>query len=255
MSLLEKVSEFIPSSVKQNRLYSFVSKRYKDNEKDSVAGLYEDYSYGIKTFKDSHIGQRCFIIATGPSLNNTNLDLLKNEIIFGVNTLYKKGIETKYYVAHDSNIWRYNADEILKQPSTIFLAEGAGYKYLASDIRNNNVFPLHQGDSNSFSTDIVKDGIGVNASVVMVTLQIAYYMGFNKVYLVGCDSSNKGQHFHPIDENARITLKRKEDTWDRVMGQYELCKEYYEKVGRTIYNATVGGKLEVFERVKLEDVI
>jgi hypothetical protein len=33
-----------------------------------------------------------------------------------------------------------------------------------------------------------------------------------------------------------------------------LKNKGYEKTGRKVYNATVGGKLDVFERVTLEDV-
>ncbi len=35
---------------------------------------------------------------------------------------------------------------------------------------------------------------------------------------------------------------------------YELCKEFAEKNGVKIYNATRGGKLEVFERVDFDSL-
>jgi hypothetical protein len=44
------------------------------------------------------------------------------------------------------------------------------------------------------------------------------------------------------------------DDWEKLFKTYEVCKRVYEEDGRKIYNATVGGKLEVFERVKLEDL-
>ena len=43
----------------------------------------------IKEFQNIHQGKRCFIIGTGPSLNQTDFDLIKNEILIGVNTLYR----------------------------------------------------------------------------------------------------------------------------------------------------------------------
>ena len=249
---MEKLSEYVPSFVKKTRIYSSLSERRKGSERDTASGLYTISK--IMGLRDVFSGCDCFIIGTGPSINDTDMSLLAKKINFGVNTLFKKGLKTDFYVVHDGNMWRYNSTEILKQPSTIFLCESAGCKYLLSGNRQNNVIAIPQCSDDVFSTDLA-NGIGINASVVIVSLQIAYYLGFSEVYLVGCDSANKGHHFHPIDENAKITLRRKVDTWGRVMRQYELCKAQFEKDGRKIYNSTVGGMLEVFERVPLEEAI
>ena len=42
---------------------------------------------------------------------------------------------------------------------------------------------------------------------------------------------------------------------DRSMDVYRLLKKYADKHGIKIYNATRGGNLEIFPRVKLEDVL
>lgn len=38
--------------------------------------------------KDSHRGERCFIVGNGPSLKNTDLSLLKNEFAIGMNRVF-----------------------------------------------------------------------------------------------------------------------------------------------------------------------
>ena len=43
--------------------------------------------------------------------------------------------------------------------------------------------------------------------------------------------------------------------WSVVFREFEIFRDGFEKDGRKIYNATVGGKLEVFERKKIEDII
>ncbi|GAH32608.1 unnamed protein product, partial [marine sediment metagenome] len=43
----------------------------------------------IEDLKDIHRGERCFVIATGPSLLKTDFSLIKDEILFGVNTFYR----------------------------------------------------------------------------------------------------------------------------------------------------------------------
>lgn len=75
-------------------------------------------------------------------------------------------------------------------------------------------------------------------------------MGFREVYLIGCDCSSKGSHSY-ASKDSNVTGN---DDWETLFETYEVCKRAYEHDGRTIYNATVGGKLEVFERVKLGDL-
>ena len=64
---------------------------------------YKDSIQRILTLKDKHKGQRCFIIGNGPSLRNTDLTLLKNEITFGLNRIYllfgQMGFTTSYFVS------------------------------------------------------------------------------------------------------------------------------------------------------------
>ena len=85
-------------------------------------------------------------------------------------------------------------------------------------------------------------------------------MGFNEVYLLGCDCDySKTHHFHGkdysyMDDQVKQSLAL--DSRNEEMFQsYRIIKNAFEKDGRKIYNATVGGKLEVFVRKKLEDVI
>ena len=42
----------------------------------------------LKTFFNIHKGERCFIIANGPSLKSIDFSLLKNEITIGMNRIY-----------------------------------------------------------------------------------------------------------------------------------------------------------------------
>lgn len=53
----------------------------------------------------------------------------------------------------------------------------------------------------------------------------------------------------PLVEN-RNDKKWHDPQLNRVLANYEKCKEEFEKVERKIYNTTVGGKLELFDRVE-----
>jgi hypothetical protein len=41
----------------------------------------------LEKFREIHKGERCFVVANGPSLKKTNLDLLRGELTFGLNRI------------------------------------------------------------------------------------------------------------------------------------------------------------------------
>jgi hypothetical protein len=105
-----------------------------------------------------------------------------------------------------------------------------------------------------------------NSSTGMYTAaQFAAYMGFKEIYLIGVD-----HHFH-ISKNSRgeivvdnsvkdyFTDKYNEDkdklyipNTEKSTLTYVAMKEQCEKREIRVYNATRGGKLEVFERVDFD---
>ena len=226
------------------------------------------YNKQIKKLHGKYKGERCFIIGTGPSLNKTNFLPIKNEILFGVNTLYnglkKFDIDCKYWGVSDSNVFDKNYEALLNLDTTLFLADYAGREFLRKKgvyLKNAKIEPLvlrtlgRMNVWNKFSRDMTK-GIFSAGNVVIMCIQIAYYMGFKEVYLVGCDCSwDKTIHFHSGDSNVKDLRKRSVAVWSNIFSSYELCKKVFEEDGRKIYNATVGGKLEVFERKNLDEIV
>ena len=91
------------------------------------------------------------------------------------------------------------------------------------------------------------------ATVVIGGLQLAFYMGFKEVYLLGCDCDfSKQGHFYdePLESYEKEIIEV-----PRWFESYKMCKKAYKKDGRKIINATVGGKLEVFKRQSLEEIM
>jgi len=227
----------------------------------------------IKKFHNIHQGKRCFIIGSGPSIKKTNMGLLKNEITFGLNKLYRGniGFTPTYWVLISRNL--HAAIEIVKQTGTIlFIAGTCGrihskysyymkYPIIIKDMAEIKVW-------DKISRDLTK-GTMTGKMVVFEALQIAYYMGFTEIYLVGMDHSNMGNYFFSnvgqekeYFNNPKIkNVDGKKKILDRptnfkeIFETYEIVKKEFEKDERHIYNATVEGELEVFERKKLGDVV
>ena len=83
-------------------------------------------------------------------------------------------------------------------------------------------------------------------TVVITLIQIAYYMGFKDIYLLGCDCHyGKVHHFDGTKADNRVTKD-----WRHIFQRYAQCKRQLEHRDRNIYNAGKGGKLETFKRVE-----
>ena len=110
----------------------------------------------------------------------------------------------------------------------------------------------------------IEDGLYEGYTVTYMCLQVAAYMGFKEIYLLGVDHSYSTE----MDKNG--SLIRKPDIKDHFSENdkvtnipqlykstlaYEMAKKSAEKLGIKIYNVTRGGALEIFERRKLEDVL
>ena len=85
-------------------------------------------------------------------------------------------------------------------------------------------------------------------------MQFAIYMGFKEIYLIGLDTNynnyKNDNHFYfesPNEKHIPFFV-------DVVFNAYQVARHYAERHGIKIYNATRGGKLEVFERVNFDDL-
>jgi glycosyltransferase involved in cell wall biosynthesis len=229
----------------------------------------------IAAVKDIYRGERCVIIGNGPSINQTDLGKLKDEFTFAVNGIfYKKdemGFDPTFYVVSDSSVMKENAESIRDYK--------AKFKFFPTLYRNlhpaednvsfyllNRGFYEHKGSSfcvPRFSMDCARR-IYCGQSVTLTNIQLAYYMGFSKVYLIGMDFSysipqsaivqgelitsteDDPNHFHPLYFGAGKTWK--DPHLDRIKIGYQYARDVFLADGREIINATKGGHLEVFRR-------
>ena len=92
---------------------------------------------------------------------------------------------------------------------------------------------------------------------VPMTIQLAVVEGFDEIYLIGCDLgyvANENNHFH-VDYAPKQRALLAES---KAIKRNEVTKMAHEYVLRNIeipiYNATIGGELEVYQRVNYEEL-
>ncbi|UCC23544.1 MAG: glycosyltransferase, partial [Planctomycetota bacterium] len=223
-------------------------------------------SLRLAQFRDKHRGQRCVIIGNGPSLNKMDLSFLKNEITFGMNRIYllfnKWDFRPTYYVSVNPLVIEQSAGEIYKITSPKFLSLN-GLPYVQN--HRDNIF-LRSVRRPSFSTD-PRNGLWEGHTVTYVAMQLAYFMGFSEVILVGVDhyfktkgapnkeivsQGNDENHFHPdyFGKGVRWNLPDLEKS----EMAYRLARQAFEAAGRRIIDATVDGHLTIFPKADYREI-
>lgn len=221
----------------------------------------------LRQFKDKHLGQDCFIIGNGPSLKKMDLSVLKDYHTFGQNKIFllsdQVDLNLSYLVSVNKLVIEQSAKEFESMKFPLFLSYVAAKGVVREQ---ENIHRLHTLNIWSFYEDIAQP-ICEGNTVTYVSLQLAYYMGFKRVFLIGVDhsfkqtgSSHEVQVYKGDDENHFHPDYFKGQQWQLadVYGSevsYHLANYFYQKAGRGIYDATVGGKLEVFPKIGFEEAI
>lgn len=236
------------------------------NSKRAKATLrYEDSieAKRIRSLKGIYNGKRCFLIGNGPSLRVEDLELLKNEITFGANRIYRIFDDTTwrpdYYVAFEPEYVTQNIEYLKTVPvnRARFLNNRAYTENTENTywINCTSKFCIEKETTESifFSEDISKS-IGDGYSVTFTMLQIAIYMGFSEIYLVGMDH-NKGNRKTTHYYKDAPKDYRTPTFWNGIEYAYTLAKEHADEKGILIANLTRGGQLEVFPRMEFDKVV
>jgi hypothetical protein len=192
-----------------------------------------------------------------------DLSYLVDEHTIGVNQAYyctfpQWGFVPKYFCCSDIHAYKVCMDAYGKTGvETVFI-----YDYLRAivgDYPKDFCYDVprigeHLWDGASFSSDI-ETGTNIGKTVVIdLALPAAMYMGFNPIYLIGCDCEPTG-HAYPGDKHAQpYTFGHSPCDFESQKKSYQVVREYADMNGIEVYNATSGGKLEAFKRIEYADI-
>ena len=220
----------------------------------------------LSSYKNKHAGERCFIIANGPSLKTMDLSFLKDEITFGMNRIYLLFDEIPflptYYVCINELILEEFAQDINQLPMPKFLNWDRRSLYNLSD--KNAIFLRYSlGLHDAFGYEPGKIQY-TGGTVTYASLQLAYFMGFKEVILIGLDhnyvekgipnkveirqSDRDESHFHPNYFPKGVKWQLPDLLRNEVA--YQMAKDAFTQDGRIVLDATPGGKCPVFERIE-----
>ena len=248
-------------------------------KKDSI--YYPSMSY-LNEVKGKYAGKRCFIIGTGPSLTVEDLNALSGEFTFSLNSIYKMFDKTtwrpSFYVNNDVALEYKMASPLstrlaeltdcLKKYDfnrcfiTLSRFDDEIYKICQDRVTflpvQDYLYQLSQPYIPTLKDDCIK-GLQAFGTTVAIAYQIACYMGFSEIYLLGTDCSYMSKaHAYEQSEDDKFLYGNKiraKSLSDGLFRGFEAIRQHSESHNVKVFNATRGGELELFPRVDLDEII
>jgi SAM-dependent methyltransferase len=239
----------------------------------------------FKEYKDKHKNERVFLIGNGPSLAETDLNLLKNENTIAMNRIsmmYDKNKDWRptYYIYCSSNVndkswgneWLSSVQSAITELSTTSFVASIFKERIDPQNKLHNVKwfdslsetkPNSKGDivKESFSTNIV-DRIDKSGTTMNLALQLAYHMGFKEIVFIGTDlgwtkdvgTKNDPNHF---DKNYRANISNPYKANQQMRNVHKLALSIFNKNKPhvKIYNASIKTVLDVYPIIQFDDYV
>lgn len=221
----------------------------------------------LEAMRNMHWGKRCFVLGNGPSLNGVDLSLLRDEYVIGSNRIYLHPACREwtrwYYCAVNPHVISQFSQDIASLPATSFLA----WESRQSVVPRDSVLWLRTRNEPRFSFDLT-DSIWQGATVTYVALQLAFHLGFTDVVLLGVD-----HHYGRAGQPNKLVVSGESDP-DHFAGDYfgegvrwqlpdlaqselayQMAMLAFQQEGRRIRDATEGGRLRVFPKTRMEELL
>jgi hypothetical protein len=235
------------------------------------------YVINNKKHFNIHKGERCFIIGTGPSINQLtegDIEKLKSEQIIAVNSFFKipalKEIKPSYYVLTDDVFWKeswvFGYKEIIenyKNEKIKFITDYRSKKILDNLAVSNNSIFLHAKKFPATKIDYnISKNLHVGINVTVSSIQSAIYMGYKEIYLLGCDytsfatlvdehSYDDSDELYEIKDRLGMLLS----FYSHVTRIHYLIRDLAKKENIEIINLTPGSLLDSYKKKHISDIL
>jgi hypothetical protein len=223
----------------------------------------------LRSWKGRHAAAKAVILCNGPSLLKVDFDQLQRQGVFcfglnKINLLFDKtSFRPSCIVSVNPLVLEQNVTFYNQTALPLFLDSNAVGFVKGRD----NVAFLHGSVFPFFARDC-SISVFQGYTVTYVALQLAFHMGFRQVALVGADHTfaTKGaanmtvvsgekdeSHFDPNYFSGGMQWQLPDLFQSEVA--YTMARDMFAAYGGQVVNATIGGKLEVFNRVELEQFV
>ncbi|MDD3948998.1 MAG: hypothetical protein PHT43_06000 [Anaerolineaceae bacterium] len=193
------------------------------------------------------------VIGNGPSLANIPNSFLAKYPTFGSNRIYLKFVPD--YYAFCDKLWLHHYIEDIKKLD-------CKLKFIHDNYADQipDAIPLHDFPKRREFSYEPYEWICDGSTVTFVLLQWAYFLGFERVGLIGVDHHYPGYsgkawdlqtgkesgHFAPDYYGDDVTYMK--PALHSSVRSYGLARDAYEAAGWEVVNITPGSQLDVFKK-------
>lgn len=229
----------------------------------------------LEHYRNAYLGKRIFIVCNGPSLRAEDLESIyqHGDYSFGCNRIHyifsKTHWRPTFYTMMDKGPLADRVNEMksietkhkfFRRDTMTTLKKAHVDATLLKTIDTPRLLRQPQ-----FSDDCAKQIFFIETTTYCM-IQMAVYMGFKEIYIIGCDNHYS---IHVLKDGTRVNTGAEsyykgfgnqadnQSTVSRIWANniaYETAKEYADSHGVCIKNATHGGHLETFERVNFNSL-
>ena len=224
----------------------------------------------LERFHNRHRGERVFLIGNGPSLSARDLDLIRGQPSFAMNRIAMIYPHTEwrptYFVCVTLNVQRpdWNRDIMASVDLGIDTFAWEAYSEHFGDrdvhyVRCSHGTELTPVADPDWWSDDIADRVCKFGTSMLAAIQIAAYMGFSELCLLGCDlgfrDGDPGADPNHFDPNYGTPGFDSTSLNMNMLAAHRLALAALTGRGVRIVNATRGGFLDVFERCSLESLL
>lgn len=230
----------------------------------------------VKSLKNKYLGEKIFVVATGPSLRLDILEELekKNAITISVNGVFKIFDKTSwrpdYYVMDDYWLTKKYVEEysnirldMIAKKGTVFSEKCKKYIPYAKEMKRTGYVPVcyydhwytHFSKHYGYNKEI-DCGNFCNYTVTNFAINLADYMGASEVYLLGVDCNYTSSKQHIGESEIQLSDKDMKAMRETEMGMIMGYRMLRDRIGNNIkiYNVNKGGNVDAFQRIEWEEI-
>lgn len=197
-----------------------------------------------------------YILGGGPSLTKSNLELIKDKHVLGVNQAYTLGNWVDACYSGDGRWYHWNKKGLRRYEGLMITS-----------------YPTYNPDKHDKAKDLINVGrisghgisgktnksIAWNGNSGASAVNVAYWLGAKRIVLLGFDMKRQGNQFNWHNDYRTIPGKKENGRYKSPYRQFLRCWKKIaidaRALGIEIINCTPGGNLNNFPRKELEDVV
>jgi len=194
------------------------------------------------------MNKEVFIVAGGPSLKGFDWTRLINKDVIAINRAYEVLPNAKYIYFADFDFFGRHEAGLLAHRGQI--CTGYASNICKGQITHPQVWEYKLTGANGLDTETNCIRHGRNGGYAAIN--VAFHLGYKKIYLMGYDMGRKESETHWHDGHPRIDP---ESIYETMLGHYATIAEPLKNNDVQVFNTNPDSRLKLFPFLPIEEAL